>query len=135
MLIETGDLRPPQLGGVALNEDLYIVCAATRQSIALLQGPAGLDMIDLRRQFADLYDHGTTDAWLEVYDLKSNRAIPPVDTAMATFLDEVRRWRQAQLWFDGSGSFDECFFNWLLLEYGCTLFPLSTNSIPMWNLS
>ena len=54
---------------------------------------------------------------------------------MATFLDEVRRWRQAQLWFDGSGSFDECFFNWLLLEYGCTLFPLSTNSIPMWNLS
>jgi hypothetical protein len=118
-----------------LNEDLYIVYEATRQSIALLQGPAGLDMIDLRRQFADLYDHGTTDAWLEFYHWKSNTSIVPVDMALATFLDEVHHWRQAQWWFDSREGFDECFFNWLLLEYGCTPFPLSTDSIPTGKLS
>lgn len=114
---------------LAVNEELFIVHTAADQPVELLTGPAGLDMTELRRQFAHLYDHGETDEWLEYYRGVSDTCLAPTALALVTFLDEIHCWRQSQLWFDSAGSFDACFLNWLLLEYACTPFPLNTYSL------
>lgn len=108
-----------------MDQYLYRIChGATSYSrvIAHVAGPPGLNIDILYNTFSDLYDHGEADEWLEFY-LRLGAAAwdAQPDVLLAAALHVIERWRASQLWYDGSGDFDQFFLNWLLIEYACTV--------------
>jgi len=99
--------------------------------VARIAGPPGLDLPKLYHDFADLYDHDESDEWLEFFDRLggSPRTAHP-DALLASALVVIHGWRAWQPWYDSSsGTLDQSFVNWLLLEHACAIVPVSDDPV------
>lgn len=89
-----------------------------------VEGPPGLDFAALYRDFADLFDQGESDEWLEFYHrLGGGASAAEPDVLLAAILQVLHQWRARQLWSDSSGSLDSSFLNWLVHDHACVLVP------------
>jgi hypothetical protein len=101
-----------------------------RGLIAQVEGPPGLDLPALYRDFGNLYDHGEADEWLEFYRRYGAAAYAANPDALLTAaLHVISEWRAGQTWSDGSANLGMSFLNWLLLEHACTLVPVPADAM------
>lgn len=130
-----------------MDRQTYVIRASGRHGskvIAIVEGPSGLDMVELYEQFYEIFDHGATDELLDHYHLRETwPAVAGDPPAMPDDFDaSLNAWRSKQLWADSSGNVDVCFLNWLLLEYSCvarlptlpgSVQPEHSSQQPEWN--